>query len=248
MLAFCFGRVFKTDATCWSSSSRPSNPTLARSNPAASLRPQPPLSFQLYLPHLPNTANLILPFACPPACPPSPMIQKVGFEIQGSGGRNVAGSGVKEAERGGISPLQPFASMNQQPQNSCQVQGCWPRPGQRGGGWWGQRRVLPIPQPQAERHSSPRSPASFSPFLGYPKLIKMPAKNVPKCQTPKATANAEQEEIKDVLNASGVYIFHLLSRARHSEKAKVLQVPLQVPAKGRGFGSCCLFASPVWVE
>lgn len=190
------GRVFKTDAMCWSSSSRPSNPTLARSNPAASLRLQPPLSFQLYLPHLPNTANLILPFACPPACPPSPMIQKVGFEIQGSGGRNVAGSGVREAERGGISPLQPFASMNQQPQISCQVQGCWPRPGQRGGGWWGQRRVPPIPQPWAEGHSSPRSPASFSPFLGYPKLIKMPAKTYLNAKPPKLQQTQSKKKSK----------------------------------------------------
>lgn len=190
------GQVFKTDAMCWSSSSRPSNPMLACSNPAASLRLQPPLSFQLYLPHLPNTANLILAFACPPPCPPSPMIQKVGFEIQGSGGRNVAGSGVREAERGGISPLQPFASMKQQPQSSCQVQGCWSRPGQRGGGWWGQRRVLPIPQPQAERHSSPRSPASFSPFWGYPKLIKMPAKPRLNAKPPKLQQTQSKKKLK----------------------------------------------------
>lgn len=58
-----------------------------------------------------------------PALPPSRTIQKVRFEIQGSKRRNVAGSGVREAERGGISPLQPFASMNQQPQSSCQAQG-----------------------------------------------------------------------------------------------------------------------------
>lgn len=105
---------------------------LLSQHPTASLRLQPPPSLQFYLPHLPNTAKLILPFACPSACPPSPMIQKVSFEIQGSGGRNVAGSGVREAERGGISPLQPFASMNQQPQSSCQAQGCWARPGARG--------------------------------------------------------------------------------------------------------------------
>lgn len=83
---------------------------LPSQHPAASLHLQPSLGFQLFLPHLPNTAKLLLPFACPPL----PLTQKVSFEIQGSGGRNVAGSGVREAERGGISSLQPFASTNQQ--------------------------------------------------------------------------------------------------------------------------------------
>lgn len=90
-------------------------------HPTASLHPQPSLSLSFTSPTSQIQLNSALPFACPP----SPMIQKVSFEIQGSGGRNVAGSGVREAERGGISPLQPFASTNQQPQSSCQARGCW---------------------------------------------------------------------------------------------------------------------------
>lgn len=47
----------------------------------------------------------------------------------------------------------------------------------------------------------------------------------------------EREEIKDVLNTSGVPISHLRSRERQTEKGKVLQVPLQVPVQGRELGS-----------
>lgn len=102
----------------------PLNPTASQSIPAivwiAALPPPPP--------------KLSLPFPCPCASPPSPAIPKVGFEIQGSGGRNGAGSGVREAHRGGISPLQSFASMNQHESELLPGVGelSWAREGQRG--------------------------------------------------------------------------------------------------------------------
>ena len=155
-------------------------PAALRSHPASHSILTPPAITQLsVLP--PPPPKLILPFACPSACPPSPMIQKVSFEIQGSGGRNVAGSGVREAEREGIAPLQPFASMNQQPQSSCQAQGCWPRPGQCGGGLWGPRRLLPS-RGGCPPSCSPRQSGTAAPALLRASLLFWVIPSLSRCQ------------------------------------------------------------------
>lgn len=177
-------------------------PPARTQHPTASLPLQPSLGFRFYLPHLPNTAKLILPSARPSARPPRRAIQKVRFEIQGSEGRNVVGSGVREAERGGISPPQPFASMNQQPPSCCQARGG----GQRGG-----------PHPTAPGRAAPALLRASLLFSCYPKLIQVAAKTH---LNGKATAETEQEAIRDGLNTSGVYIFHVQSGVRHPEKQR----------------------------
>lgn len=88
--------------------------------------------------------------------------------------------------------------------------------GSTGAVWWGlvgaekdaplPRAVLPIPQPWAEQHSSPGSPVGFCPFMGYPKLITMPANHHthtpplptprPQMKTPKAKLQQKQSKRK----------------------------------------------------
>lgn len=92
--------------------------------------------------------------------------------------------------------------------------------------------------PQPEQLLSPEASLLF--FWLIPSFSRCQQKDQPHLNAnphSKAPAEMEREEIKDVLNTSGVSTSHLRSPARQTEKGKVLQVPLQVPVQGRELGS-----------